>query len=128
MFTGLILASLAVGGGKEAGAAEPAYEFKLHGPADSAAAVKEANRTVFVVTCPSGIGEGTIVLKAGQWPENVTLRFQRARAKGLGKLEHLGLKTARVSAQGDLKSSGKFDFSFLDAQGKPAPGGAPRAR
>lgn len=118
MFTGLILASLAIGGGKEVKSAEPAYEFKLHRPGDSAVAVKEANRTVFVVTSPSGIGQGAVILKAGQWPENVTLRFQRKQAEGLGNLEHFGLKTDRISTQGDLKSSGKFDFGFLDAKGK----------
>ncbi|WP_020470804.1 hypothetical protein [Zavarzinella formosa] len=118
MFAGLIFASLALGGGTEAKAAEPVYEFKLDKPEDSATVVKEAKRTVFVVTSPNGIGQGTIILKAGQWPENVTLRFQRARGKGISKFEHFSLTTDRVSAQGELKLSDKLDFDFLDAKGK----------
>jgi hypothetical protein len=125
MITGLILALLAVSGGKEPRAAAPAYELKLHNSEDRVVAVKEANRTVFVVTCPSGIGEGTIILKAGQWPENVTLRFQHKHGVGLGKLEQLVLKTDRIRADGDSNSSGKFGFEFLDAKGKP--GADPRS-
>src|ERR1035438_9336574 len=113
MYTSVLLFSLAFNGGEKA--VEPRYEFKL-AKAGDIAIVKEAKRTLFVVTSQRGIGGGTITLKAGQWPENVSLRFQYDKSKGFENLEKITLTTDRVHVAGELKSSGKFRFCFLDAK------------
>jgi len=99
---------------------EPAYEYKLRKPADTILAIKEKTRTVFVVTSPSGIGDGSIKLKSGPWPENVTFRFVGSDGKAFSNLERIDLTTDRLRVEGNLKLSGKFRFCFLDAKKTPA--------
>jgi hypothetical protein len=99
--------------------AEPSYEFKLRKAADTIVAVKEKERTVILVTSPGGIGQGTITLKAGQWPENVTLRLQHDKGKPFANLERIDLTADRIRVEGNLKSSGQFKFCFLDAKRTP---------
>jgi hypothetical protein len=117
MYTGLLLASLALGGGKEAKVEEPMFDFKVTKD-NSIVFVKESGRAVFVVSNPNGIGQATIVRKSGAWPANTVFRFQYGSEKGKGfnNLEHLTLTTDRIYAEGNLKASGKFAFFFLDAK------------
>jgi exo-beta-1,3-glucanase (GH17 family) len=98
---------------------EPTFEFKFRKPADGITVAKEAKRTLLVVNSPSGIGDSTITLKAGQWPENVTLRFQHGKDKGFTSLEEFRLTTERVQIEGSKALSGKFRFAFLDAKRTP---------
>jgi hypothetical protein len=75
------------------------------------------------VTNPFGIGRAGIKLKAGAWPAHVTLRLQYRAEKGGGftNLENIEITTDRVHSVGSLRSSGSFDFGFLDEKGrKPA--------
>jgi multidrug efflux pump subunit AcrA (membrane-fusion protein) len=99
---------------------EPTFGFQFRKVGDAIDVVKEPKRTLLVVTSESGIGDATILLKAGQWPENVTIRFQHGKGKGFESLEEIRLTTERVQVEGSKKLSGKFGFSFLDAQRKPA--------
>ena len=118
MHTGVMLAALGLAVGAND---EPAYEFKPINPAEnSIAAVKEKDRTVFVVTNPLGIGRAGITLKSGRWPANITLRFRRSGAKGGGftNLEYVEVNTDRVHCVGSLGLSGRFEFGFLDERGR----------
>jgi hypothetical protein len=125
----LLVAALIVGqAGREA--KEPTYKvvesYSFTG-ANSVVAQKEKDRTVFVVTSESGIGGATIVLAGGEWPENVTLRFQYSKGKGFHWLEDIRLSTDRVVVEGTQKSSGKMPFCFAgpdsDKQDVIQPGG-----
>jgi hypothetical protein len=117
MNVGLILVALALGGGKGPQAVEPVYEFSLkkEGRIDAA---REKERTVFLVTSPRGIGQAGIKLKAGSWPEIVTLRFQYVNEedKGFANLEQIWITTDRIHTEGSLKASGQFAFLFLDGR------------
>jgi hypothetical protein len=102
--------------------AQPAdldFQVKVKKPADRVVAVKEKQRTVLLVTSPSGIGQATLTLKAGQWPDNVTLRFEHDKGKGFASLESLKLTTDRLRIEGSKRVSGRFLFAFLDAKRKP---------
>ena len=126
MLTALLMTTFALGG-EQPKSAEPVYEIKLRKPADTLVWGTEKDRTIFLITCPSGIGGATLHLKAGQWPENVTIRLQQQQGKSLTSLENFTLSTDRVRVEGDLKSTGKFRFWFLDANksaGKREPSGA----
>ncbi len=125
MFHSLVLASIVLFGGPPAQQGEPMYEFKLNKADNTIVAVKENDRTVFVVTCPVGIGYGSIKLKGGQWPENVTFRLQHGKDKGFTNLEDFKLTTDRLQLEGSLKMSGKFSFCFLNAKGTPVGVGTP---
>jgi hypothetical protein len=116
MFASMLITALALGG--EQKATEPVYEFKLRKPADTLVTGKEKDRTIFIVTSPSGIGGATATLKGGQWPENVTIRLQQQQGKGYAMLENFTLTTDRVRVEGNAKSSGKFNFCFLGADKK----------
>jgi len=120
MFASLFL-TLALGGEQKT---EPTYEFKLRKAADTIVTGKEKERTFFIITSPGGIGGATLTLKAGQWPENVTLRFQHQQGKGFAHLENITLTTDRVRVEGNAKSSGKFRFCFLDSKKTPVVIGA----
>jgi hypothetical protein len=100
---------------------EPAFDFKFRKPADSIAVVKQAKRTLLVVTSASGIGDATITLKAGQWPDDIAVRFQYGKDKGFDNLEQIEITTDRVHARGSKKLSEKFPFVFLDAKRNTAP-------
>jgi uncharacterized protein (TIGR03067 family) len=99
-------------------AGEPTYEFSPHKDTRIVVA-KDKDRTVFVVTSPSGIGQAGVELKAGQWPANITLRFRYSKEKGGGftNLEHIRMTTDRLYTEGSLGSSGQFPFGFLDGKG-----------
>jgi hypothetical protein len=113
----LLVAALVVGqpGGE---VNEPTYKFvAVQKATDSVVARKEKDRTVFVVTSPSGIGDATIVLAGGEWPENVTLRFLYAK-KGFHWLEDIRLNTDRVVVPGAEKMSGRMPFCFAGPDAK----------
>jgi hypothetical protein len=119
MFSSIVVLSLALtGGDKQPKSVEPAYEFKLKKPADRIDVGKAEKGVLFNVTSATGIGEGTITLKAGQWPKHVTLRFMHGD-KGFKNLERVHLASDRMQIEGDKKSSGKFRFFFLDAKQTP---------
>ena len=106
MYTGLILASLALrvaiaGSGNDPKLVERAYEF-MPIKDNRIGVAKEKGRTLFLVTSPFGIGQATIRLKAGQWPQNIALRFQYKTEKGggFGNLEHIRLTSDRLYAEG----------------------------
>jgi hypothetical protein len=114
MYTSLLLAFLVLSGGKEPAPTEPAYEFhKLVKGELKLVAVKDKERTVFVVTHPFGMGGAIIKLKGGEWPENVVLRFQDFRS-----LENIRITTDRINTEGSHHRSGDFPFFFLDAKGQ----------
>src|SRR6516225_5292195 len=92
---------------------EPAYEFKLDKAGDVVVAEKEKERTVFTVTCKSGIGGAILTLTEGRWPERVTLRFRYAKDTAFNNLEEFRLRTDRILVEGSLKTSGKMRFCFL---------------
>src|SRR5215471_3822495 len=70
MYSGLLLASLVVGGAGESSVAQPSYEYEVKPKEITIAAVKEKDRTVFLVT-NFNVGEATIKLKGRQWPDKV---------------------------------------------------------
>jgi hypothetical protein len=122
----LFVAALVVGQpGREA--KEPTYKIvDVLKENDTVVAQKEKGRTVFVVTSPSGIGDATIVLAKGEWPENVTLRFQYEKGKGFYWLEDIRMYNDRVVVRGTEKMSGKMMFCFAGpdpAQDVIEPGG-----
>ena len=124
MYTSLLLASLVLGCG-ELAVTQPSYEFEVKPKEITIAAVKEKDRTVFLVT-DFNVGEVTIKLKGGQWPDNVSLRFQDKNEKakpdknenGKPGLEHIRITTDRLYTEGSHHLSGNFPFFFLDAKGK----------
>jgi hypothetical protein len=115
MAHGMLFVAALIAGQPDREAKEATYKivdsYSYKG-ADSVVAQKEKDRTVFVVTSESGIGGATIVLASGEWPENVTLRFQYSKGKGLHTLEDIRLSTDRVVVEGTQKSSGKMPFCF----------------
>jgi hypothetical protein len=122
----LLVAVLVVGQpGREA--KEPTYKIvDVQKDKDTVIAQKEKGRTVFVVTSPSGIGDATIVLAKGEWPENVTLRFQYEKGKGFHWLEDIRMYNDRIVVRGTEKMSGKMLFCFAGpdpAQDVIEPGG-----
>jgi hypothetical protein len=119
MFSSIAFLSLALAGGEKQPEAAPAFEITLKKKADRIDVGKAGQGTLFNVTSASGIGDGTIALKAGQWPEHITLRFIHAADKGFTNLERLNVVTDRMQIEGDLKSTGKFRFFFLNAKRAP---------
>ncbi len=98
----------------------PKYAFTLR-KADDAITVKERDRrTVFVITSKSGIGGGTIKLTAGDWPSDVTLRFEYKDGLGNGfkMLETFSLTTDRLLVSGSHKQSGSLPFLLPDSAGE----------
>lgn len=92
---------------------EPTYKIvDVQKKKDSVVAQKEKDRTVFVVTSESGIGDATIVLASGEWPENITLRFQYSKGEGFHWFEGIRLYSDRVVVSGTEKMSGKMPFCF----------------
>jgi hypothetical protein len=110
----LLFSAALIGGDKE-----PTFEFKFRKPADTITVSKEAKRTVFLITSADGIGNATITLKDGPWPEHVVLRFVHGKDKGFTSLEKLHLTTERLQIEGSKKLSGRFRFAFLDAKRTP---------
>src|SRR5437763_15626709 len=110
---GVLLVAALVVGPADREAKEPTYKVvEVSKAADTVVAQKEKDRTVFVVTSESGIGDATIVLNSGDWPENVTLRFVHAKGRGFTTLEDIRLYTDRVVVTGAEKVSGKMPFCF----------------
>jgi hypothetical protein len=117
--------------------AAPSFEITLRKQADRVKTSGEADRVVFTVTSPSGIGGATIAPKTGKWPQAVIVRLE---LKGLESLTVSNGKTtlsASVSSHGDgrvllqLVEPGKekpvdskspywTEIRVLDAKGKPA--------
>lgn len=94
--------------------AEPAYQLECKKPKDTITVRKEKNRTVFRVSSKDcGIGGATMSLKAGQWPAQVTLRFE-----GFSNLEAFRLVTARIAVSGSVGTSGHMPFAFVGADGE----------
>lgn len=92
-----------------ASAGNPTYSFTLHKPEDSIAVRIHNQRTVFVITSESGIGKAEVKLKAGQWPEHVSLRFQYHDGRGFQSLEGFTLTTAHLRVHGGMdRTSGTF--------------------
>jgi hypothetical protein len=117
MYSGLLLASLVVGGVGESSVAQPSYEYEVKLKEITIAAVKEKDRTVFLVT-NFNVGEAIIKLKGGQWPDKVSLRFQDKDEKAKPGLEHIRITTDHLYAEGSHHLSGNFPFFFLDAKRK----------
>ena len=93
--------------------AEPPYQFECKKPKDTITVRKEKSRTVFRVTSKDhGIGGATMSLKRGQWPAQVTLRFE-----GFSNLEEFRLETDRITVSGSIKTSGHMLFAFVGADG-----------
>lgn len=86
MIHGLLLA-VAIAAPTPKDAVEPAFKFELRKSDDSAVVEKQKDRTVIVITSPSGIGEGIIALTNGKWPEKLTLRFVYNKERGFKSLE-----------------------------------------
>src|SRR6476620_10916825 len=71
-------------------AKEPTYKVvEVQKAEDTVVPLKEKDRTVFVITSKTGIGDASIVLASGEWPQNVTLRFQYAKGRGFDMLEDI---------------------------------------
>lgn len=100
----------------------PRFEFKVVKQGDAIAAKERDKRTVFVVTSKTGIGGGEILLAAGDWPADVTLRFEYADGQGNGfkMLEDFSLATGRLRVAGSHKQSGAVPFYLADAAGQYA--------
>jgi hypothetical protein len=93
-------------------AEEPEFRYQLtKNAADSITVEREKDAAVFTVKSASGIGAGSILLQAGDWPKQVSIRFQ-----GFTNLEWLFLDTERLHIEGSLKESGRFGFCFRDAE------------
>ncbi len=113
MTHGILLVAALIVGQLAGEGKEPTYKVvEIRKAEDSVVVQKEKERTVFVVTSESGIGSAAIVLAGGEWPENVTLRFQYSKGKGFHTLEDIRLYTDRVVVQGTEKMSGKMPFCF----------------
>jgi hypothetical protein len=106
-----------------ASAADPPGEIDAKG----VALLMEDKQAVFVVTSEKGIGNATVRLKSGKWPENVVLRFQYKEGSGFEMLESLDLRTDRfrISWQPSRDKNGgrkwgeqQLGFSLADADGK----------
>ncbi len=102
------------------------YEFKLQKPEDSIVVRTDDKLTLFVVTTASGIGDATVALTPGQWPKNITLRFQYPKGREFTVLEGFSITTPRLRVQ-DAARPGqtKMPFQLLDGEGKSDAGDAP---
>jgi hypothetical protein len=100
----------------------PRYEFQVVKPGDAIVAKERDKRTVFVVSSKAGIGGGEIRLAAGDWPADVTLRFEYVEGLGNGfkTLEDFSLATGRLRVAGSHKQSGALPFYLADAAGQYA--------
>jgi hypothetical protein len=97
------------------------YKFKERVPSKSTNSITALNseeRTVFLVTDPSGIGSATINLVSGCWPKKIALRLRYEKGRGFHRLEGFTITTAHLQARGGMQDSGKMGFYFLDAGGK----------
>jgi hypothetical protein len=112
MAHGVLLFAALTFGQPDRATKEPTYKFELHKAEDSVVVRKEKDRTVFVVTCKSGIGGADIVLTGGEWPENVTFRLLYSKGNGFDTLEDIRMNTDRLVVQGSQNSSGKMPFCF----------------
>ena len=87
----LLLACLAA----DAPTSSPSYRFDVTKPADSVTVREEKDRTVFLITSPSGIGSVTITPTAGQWPTRAVVRFLYTADRGFQRLEGIDATTNR---------------------------------
>jgi multidrug efflux system membrane fusion protein len=98
---------------------QPTFEFKPSKPGDSVAVRTEGKRTVLVISSKTGIGGLTIRLKGGEWPREVSLRFQYDQGKGFHNLESFTLTTDRLWVGGKLSGEAEqLPFSFRNAAGE----------
>ena len=65
---------------------------------DTIRATLNKERVVFTVVSLSGIGRGTINLKAGNWPKEIVILLTYSDSEGFQNLENFRLKTARIRA------------------------------
>lgn len=131
-----VLSSVALAeGGKPA---PPKLAVEMNKPEDTFFVRRSAERTVYVIKCPSGIGGAKITKKEGDWPRNVILRFQYDDERPYHRFESFGIRTDRmeISTSITLKLEKgaqtpvpvKFPYRLVDAKGtsKPADkGGIP---
>jgi hypothetical protein len=99
-------------------AADPVYDFTLKKAADSITATKDGDKTVFTVVAPSGIGNGTIVLKEGQWTKEIVLRFQASKTDAFKDLEKFSLTAGHIKVAGGRKQSKALPFYLAGPDGK----------
>src|SRR5262249_43218753 len=97
---------------------KPEYEFTTKNKEDSITLVERDKQTVFVIKSKSGIGAGTIKLKAGEFPQEVVIRFEYVDRGGFTVLESFGLKAGRFQVLGSQGTSGAMRFYLTDDKGK----------
>lgn len=119
-----------------ASADNPPFKFKTKRDDDQVAVKVEKDRTVFDVTCPTGISELVIERTGKAWPEVVVVRlrlsglehFKATGGKvtlGVGTLNYKGERPTGLWASDtkespdDPKSVYFMDFKMIDKNGKP---------
>jgi hypothetical protein len=116
MTTSLLL--LALAGMPVADPTKPEYEFALEKSGDSITLTDRGKQTVFVIKSKSGIGDGSIKLKSGEFPNEVVLRFEYVDRGDWKILEAFGLTAGRFHVAGSKSTSGAMRFYLADARGK----------
>ncbi len=99
-------------------AAEPAYQFSLKKADDAISSAREGDVTRLTITGKSGIGQGKIELKAGEWTKTVVLRFEYEKGRGFQYLEGFSLRTPRLEVSGSERESKEMPFKFAAGEGK----------
>jgi hypothetical protein len=74
------------------------FEITTRKPADEIKAAIDGNKATFDVSCPSGIGGGTITIAKGKWPDTVVVRLH------LGGLESFSLSNGKLKLSGSVSS------------------------
>ena len=87
----------------------PAYRFDVTKPADALTVREEKDRTVFLITSPSGIGSATITPTAGQWPTRAVVRFLYTADRGFQRLEGIDATTNRQERAVPLEKAALHD-------------------
>lgn len=105
--------------------AEPGFDIATTKKDDLVTLGKDGK--TFTARVASGIGGATIELTSGEWPKEVTLRFEYAGGKAFNSLEGFFLTTEKFKIEGSLRESGKMAYFEKGDDGKFAPKGTVNA-
>lgn len=128
-FVLVVLASVALAEGEKP--TPPKLAVEMNKPGDTFFVRRSAERTVYVIKCPSGIGGAKITKKEGGWPRNVVLRFQYDDERPYHRFESFGIRTDRMEIStsitlklekgAQMPIAVKFPYRLVDAKGSSKP-------
>ncbi len=78
------------------------YDIELKNPEDSVWIRSSTGRDTFLFTSRSGIGEATIMLKKGQWPDTLLVQLCYNESRGFSRLESFTVDNGSIRATNAL--------------------------